>query len=136
MKDLERAIELLTGERTCVLVKDDTVYISEEKGIAPIMYYLNNGIDISGFSVADRIVGKAAASLFICAGIKEAYGEVMSEKGLAKLEEYKIPASCAHLVEKIINRRGDDICPMDKTVLDIDDPHKAYRALYEKTKPH
>ncbi|MBR3227452.1 MAG: DUF1893 domain-containing protein, partial [Erysipelotrichaceae bacterium] len=68
MKDLERAIELLTGERTCVLVKDDTVYISEEKGIAPIMYYLNNGIDISGFSVADRIVGKAAASLFICAG--------------------------------------------------------------------
>ena len=136
MKDLQKAVELLTDERTCVLVKDDTVYISEEKGIAPVMYYLNNGIDISGFSVADRIVGKAAASLFVCAGIKEVYGEVMSEKGKAKLEEYGIPCSYGRLVEKIINRRGDDICPMDKTVLNIDDPHEAYKALYDKTKPH
>ena len=134
MTDLEKAIGLLTGDLTCVLVKGDTVYTSDKKGIAPLIGFINEGRDLKGFSVADRIVGKAAASLIIHAGIKEAYGEIMSEKGMDKLDEYDIPYSFKTKVPRIINRRGDDICPMEKTVQDIDDPKEAYLALNEKIK--
>ncbi len=134
MADIEKAKQLLKDDITCVLVKGDTVYTSVKKGIAPIMEFLNEGRDIRGFSVADRIVGKAAASLFICAGIREVYGEVMSVRGMAKLDEYQIPYTFKDKADKIINRKGDDICPMEKTVMDIDDPKEAYLALKEKIK--
>ncbi|MBR0461936.1 MAG: DUF1893 domain-containing protein [Erysipelotrichaceae bacterium] len=134
MTDMEKARELLTDDKTCVLVKDDRIYSSVRKGIAPLMGFLNEGIDIRGFSIADRIVGKAAASLYVLAGIKEAYGEVMSKAGAARLEEYHIPYTYGTLTERIINRKGDDICPMEKTVQDIDDPQDAYEALKEKIK--
>ena len=134
MTDIEKAKELLKDDFTCALVKGETVYTSKDKGIAPVLRHLNEGTDLEGFCVADKIVGKAAASLFICAGIKEVYGEVMSVKGMAKLEEYDIPYTYGTQVDKIINRKGDDICPMERTVQDIDDPKEAWKALDEKVR--
>lgn len=133
MIDLDNAKQLLVDNRTCVFVKDTSVFLNEEKGIVPIMGYLNNGEDLKDYSVADRIVGKAAAFLFVCAGIKEVYGEVMSEKAIKVLEEYKIPYEYKTKTDMIINRKGDDICPMEKTVKDINDPVEAYIALKNKT---
>ena len=132
MEDLKNAIDLLTEDKTCILVKGTNVLISSEKGIAPMINYLNNGIDMKDYSVADKIVGKAAAYLFICAGIKEVYGEVMSTKAMSIFEEYKIPYKYKTKTEKIINRKGDDICPMEKAVQDIDDPVEGYLILKEK----
>ena len=134
MTDIEKAREMLKGDLTCVLVRDDTVYTSMKKGIAPLLKFLDEQTDLKGFSVADRIVGKAAASLYVLAGVREVYGEVMSIRGAEKLDEYQIPCSCKTKVEKIINRTGDDICPMEKTVEDIDDPEEAYHALQKKIK--
>lgn len=132
VKDLENAIELLVDDKTCVLVKETSVLLSTEKGIAPMINYLNNGIDMKDYSVADKIVGKAAAYLFICAGVKDVYGEVMSTKAMSIFEEYKIPYKYKTKTEKIINRKGDDICPMEKAVQDIDDPVDAYIILKQK----
>ena len=132
MTNVEKAKELLIDNKTCVLVKDDMVITSELRGIAPVINLLNTNTDLKGYSVADRIVGKAAALLFVYAGIKEAYGEVMSEAGIKVLEKYNIPYSYKTKTEKIINRTGDDICPMEKTVIDIDNPEDAYIALKKK----
>lgn len=134
MNDIEYAKSLLKDDKTCILVKGDVVYLSDKRGIAPLLYFLNNNIDLNGFSIADRIIGKAAALLCIQAGIKEVFGEVMSVKGKEELDKRNIPNSCVTLTEMIINRKGDDICPMEKTVKDIDDPLEAYKALDEKVK--
>ena len=132
MTDLEKAKELLIDNKTCILVKDEMVITSELRGIMPVLNLLDTHTDLEGYSVADRIVGKAAALLFAYAGIKEAYGEVMSVAGMKVLEEFHIPYSYKTKTEKIINRAGDDICPMEKTVIDIDNPEDAYIALKKK----
>ncbi|MBQ3419319.1 MAG: DUF1893 domain-containing protein [Erysipelotrichaceae bacterium] len=134
MNNIEKAKELLKDDLTCVLVKDDIVYTSKARGIAPVLNYLNEKVDLNSFSVADRIVGKAAAFLFVNAGIKEVYTEVLSVKGKEILEKYNIPYEYKTLVDKIINRTGDDICPMEKTVQDVDDPKIAYELLDAKIK--
>jgi hypothetical protein len=79
-KDLERAIELLNGhkEYTCVFVKGETVFTSTRNDIAPLLSFVEEGKDVSSFSVADRIVGKAASLLYVDLKIEEVYGEVMS----------------------------------------------------------
>ena len=103
-------------------------------GVSPIIYFLQDGIDLSGYSVADKIVGKAAAMLFVKAGIKEVYAEILSVSGKKFLEEHSINVGYKTLAEKIINRTGDDICPMEKTVADIIDPEEGYEAIRNKLK--
>ena len=93
--------------------------------------FISEGVDLKGFSVADKIVGKAAAMLFVLAGIKNAYGEVMSIGGLEFLEQNGIGASYNVLTEKIINRSGTDICPMEKAVENISVPTEAFLSIKE-----
>lgn len=132
MTDIERANELLTGKANCVLVKDDITYISEKKGIAPMLDFLGAGVPLEGFSAADRIVGKAAAMLFVRAGVKSVYGEVMSRSGAEYLENHGVACSWGEPAEVIINREGSGMCPMEQTVLEMNDYHGAFCALSAK----
>ena len=131
MTDLEQAKSLL-AEHTCVLCRGETVYASKKTGIAPMLEWVAADNDLRGFSAADKIVGKAAALLFILAGVKEVYGEVVSEAGLSVLTAHHIPCSYGTRVSYIINRKGDGMCPMEETVQTISDPQSALDALVKK----
>ena len=134
MKNIEIAKNLLCDDTTCVIASDEIIYRSKKRGIAPVLEHIIQQNDISGFVIADRIVGKAAAMLFIKAGISEVYGEVMSVKGIELLQKYHIPCTYQKKVETIINRQGTDICPMEKTVQNIDDIDEAIIALHKKVR--
>ncbi len=129
MTDLERAKSILNEGHTCVLVKNDEVIIYDKTGIAPMMDVLANKINVNDFSVADKIVGKAVAMLMALAKVKNVYAEVISYGAIKVLEENGISYSYKVLTDKIINRSGTDICPMEKTVANIEDLYKAYEAL-------
>ena len=131
MTDIELAKAKLTGHSIC-LCRDGEYLTDDGRGISPMMRLIAEGRDLIGYSVADVIVGKAAAMLFVKAGIREVYGEVMSEGGYAYLQEHSIPCACGTLCDKIINRRGDGICPMEQTVSGLDDPEEGYTALKER----
>lgn len=132
MTDLERAKLELVGDKTCVLVKGNTIYYSTMSGIAPMIDFIDRKIDLTGFSVADKIVGKAVAMLFILKGIKSVYAEVISKSALDFLKSNGVNVKYATLTERIINRKGDRLCPMESTVLNIDDCNLAYIKLKEK----
>ena len=88
--------------------------------IAPLVSLTEKHADLfPGAQVADRIIGKGAASLMAYMGVKEAYGYIMSESGLAMLQRYGISASWGELVDVIYNNAGTDMCPLEKTVLNI-----------------
>ena len=126
------AKERLTGSITCVLIKDEEVITSERTGISPMLGWIAEERDLRGFSAADRVVGKAAAMLFAKAGIVSVYAGVMSSPGLEYLTAHGIRAEYGVLTEKIINRRGDGLCPMEAAVLDINDYEKGYHALVKR----
>lgn len=132
MSDIEKAKEKLAKDTTCVLVKEDKIILSKDKGIAPILKFINAGENLENFSLADRIVGKAVAMLVVYSKIREVYAEVLSEKGEEVLKKHNIKYSYKTLTENIINRKGDDICPMEKTVSKIYDATLACHALKKK----
>ena len=132
MKDVLKAKELLKDEKTLVFVKNDKIIDSTLSGVKPLIGFLSDGVDLNGFSLADKIVGKAQAMLACKAGIVEVYAKIMSKAGEEILKKNNIPYSYDTLVDEIINRKGDDICPMEKTVKDINDLDEAYKALKEK----
>lgn len=130
MNDQARAIEILKNfSHTCVLCRGEETWTSDRTGIAPMLDFLDRGIDLSGASAADRIVGKAAAMLFALAGVSSLYAEVLSERALPVLERYGIAVAWGTLTPAIINRRGDGPCPMETAVEEIDDPNEALNAI-------
>lgn len=130
MSDIEKAKKLLSGGNfTCVLCKGDTSYTSTGKGVSPMLTFLENDTELRGFSAADKIVGKAAAMLFVCAGVTEVFAEVMSKAAVNYLKERGIACSYGVLTDKIINRKGDGLCPMELAVMDIDDEKLGFSAI-------
>ncbi len=133
MKDIEKAKFLLTGSNyTCVLCRGDETLTSSKPGISPMLDFIGSGKNLVGFSAADKVVGKAAALLFVLSGIVEVWADVMSDGAAAVLDAHKIKYDFAARTTHIENRRGDDICPMEKTVAEIDDPREAHAALVAK----
>ncbi len=132
MTDLESAVAgLKEGFSVCLCRKGETVK-RKGRGIAPLIELYDSGENFESYSAADLIVGKAAAMIFKKLGVSAVYGEVMSEKGKAFLEQSGIEASFGALTEKIINRDGTDICPMEKTVAEIENAGEGIKKLKEK----
>ena len=76
---LEKARGILeSGTVTCALVRGDTVHTSTERGVKPLLAWINEGTDLKNFSAADKVVGKATAHLYCLLGVKEVYAAVIS----------------------------------------------------------
>lgn len=132
MTDIEHAKQLLTDARyTCVICRGDDIHTSEKRGVAPLIELLDSRIDVRGYSAADKAVGKAAAMLFALLGVSEIYAVVMSRSAKKILDGHGIKYSCGEEVEYIINRKKDGMCPMEKAVMDIDDPAEAPTKIKE-----
>lgn len=131
--DLQRAKTLLENHNyTCVLCKGETIITSTKRGVKPLVDMLDGTEDLNGFSTADKIVGKAAAMLYVLLGVKEVYAEVMSKAAEEVFAKYMIICEYGELTENIINRNGDGICPMEKAVQEIDDPVSGAKAIKDK----
>ena len=131
MTDLQTAQNHLAGHTIC-LCKDGACLFSEKRGITPMMNFIESGEDLTGYSVADIVVGKAAALLFVKCGINKVFAKTLSQQGKRILEAYGVDYEYETLAEYIINRTGTDICPMEKAVLNTDDPEEAYLILKDK----
>ncbi len=124
--DLEQAKKALnSGKYTCILCKDTTILTSTDTGILPLIKFLDMNQTYQGFSAADKIVGKAAAYLYIIMGVQSVHATVMSEAAFELLVQYNIAASYNILAREITNRSGTGCCPMDHAVQDANSPNDA-----------
>ncbi|MBQ8354062.1 MAG: APH(3') family aminoglycoside O-phosphotransferase [Oscillospiraceae bacterium] len=133
MSDLTNAKRILTeGAHTCVLCWGDAVYTADDRGVKPLVDWLDSGLDLRGFSAADKVVGRATAFLYVLLGVKEVHSLVMSTPAKEALTAGGIAATCDREVPGIINRRGDGPCPFEDAVLGITDPMEALTAIRKK----
>ena len=117
---------------TCVLRKGEDVCFSFDHGVKPLLNWIDEGKNFTGYSAADQVIGKAAALLYIYLGIRDLYGQVISDPAVQVLEEHGAACIYEKRVPYIINRKKDGMCPMEQTVLDISDPEAAADALKKK----
>ena len=132
MNNIENLKNKLKEGYTLVLINDKNIITSQKKGIAPLIDIINQYHKLDNYYAADIIVGKAAALLYVLLNVKYVYANVISIKGIEILEKYNISYSYNIKVDKIINRLGNDICPMEKTVENVSDPVEAYNLLSKK----
>ncbi len=131
MTDIEIAISTLSGH-TLALCKNGEVITSDERGVAPMVSFLKEGKDLTGYSAADKVVGKAAAMLFIKAKVKTVHAVTLSKKAESLFNAHGVTYSFENSAENIINRDKTGLCPMEQTVLDIDDIDNGVELIMKK----
>lgn len=122
---------IASGKAGCLTINKGMITdIEEGRGISPLMsLYVGKGNRLKGSFVVDRVIGKAAAVICVCAGARGVFGELMSKPAAIYLKERNIPRSWKELTENIINREKDGICPMEFSVLDENDPEKGFKKI-------
>lgn len=112
---MERLIDLLhSGEYSCVMMSRKTVYTFVQRGVADLcdLYQSDPGF-MKGASVADKVVGKAAAALMVLGKVGEVYADVISTPALALLREAHIDVAFRQEVPFIENREKSGWCPLE-----------------------
>ena len=128
--DLAKAKKiLLTTGATCVLCRGGSRIESDMRGVMPLVELLDLGMDFSGYSAADKVIGKATAFLYCLLEVKAVYTPVISEAALEVLREHGIEAVYDQCVPAILNRRKDGFCPMETATKNIFDPEEALAAV-------
>lgn len=118
---------------TLVASREQFLYLSHARGIAPILDQLyNNKLYFKDCIVVDQVIGKASAMMLARSHASYVYGNVMSVAAEEVLKQYQIPYAYDTLVCYIMNRNQNGMCPMEQTVKDLSDLEEAYAALSHK----
>lgn len=91
------------------------VFKSKLQGLKPLIYFLKkHKKEMRGATAYDKIVGRAAAILLVHGKVEEVWTLTLSKLGKAYLAKNKVKVVYRTLADRIVNRRGNDICPMEK----------------------
>lgn len=131
MSPLEQAKNTLKAiDSTIAVVSNGEVFTSKERGVKPLLYLLTEKKGfLKGASVADKVIGKAAALLMVLGEIKEVHTLIISEPAIKVFEKYNIPCFYDKKVTRIVNRTGDGLCPMETLCLDVENPQEAFERI-------
>lgn len=133
MTDLELAVSCLQGH-TLALCKNGEVLTSDLRGVGPMVDFLLKGFDLTGYSAADRVVGKAAALLFVKARVQAVFAQTISEPAEAVLHAHGVKLLYENRTARILNRAGTGFCPMESVVADEEDAECAFSLILQKLK--
>lgn len=133
MNNLEKAKNILSGsEYTCVICNDTDVHTSTLRGVAPLIKWLDSGMELTSYSAADKVIGNGAAFLYVLLNVREVYAGVISKSAYKTLTQNNIPVQYDVMTEIIRNRSNTGQCPIEAAVSGITEPSEALSAIRNK----
>lgn len=84
--------------------------------------------------MVDRVVGICAARVFCHLRVGGVVARTLSRTAWDLLTQTQIPCFYQELVEHILNRTGNDMCPFEKMALKISEPDQLLREIERKIK--
>jgi predicted secreted Zn-dependent protease len=132
MDDLEIAKQRLKNkELNLVFIKNsELVFETKKEGLAGFLQAIEecNGA-LAATSVADKVIGKAAAFLCIYSKVKAAFAITLSQSGREILNTGNNYIEFEKLTSTILNLKKTDQCPFEKLVENITEPETAYKEI-------
>ena len=133
MDNLTKAKNLIENTSAVfAAVSDCEICTSDKKGIAALLSFYENEKDFKDFSIADRIIGKAAAMLMCMMNASTVYAKIISRHALEVFNKYKVDITYGEICDYVKNRAGDGICPMEEVALRCDTTEENLVKLLKK----
>lgn len=137
LSDLEFLKDKMKVSDSSIIVVENGNILLEKKGngIKPLLEIIEElKDDLEGKVVGDRVLGKASAMLCRYAKVKSVYSPQGTKTGLAVLIVGGVPAQVDNLIPFVKNIDGDDICPFEKMLENINSPGEAFKILKSRIK--
>lgn len=137
MNNIQIAMQALNDNNyTIAVVKnEEVIYFSFDRGIKPLYSLIKTQKNIlESASVADKVVGLAAAMFYVDAGIRELSTDIISEKSLQLLQDHNIVCYYCKLVPNIQNFDKTSLCPIERLALssaNVDDLANAIEGFFK-----
>jgi len=119
------------GVNLYIFKGDASLYRSAKSGIAPLIEAVEKlgTAELSGSTVVDKVVGKAAALIISYFQAREVYTHLISRSATKVLDKNRIAFYFERLTDEIKSRNGLGICPFESAVKEIDEPKVGYEKL-------
>jgi hypothetical protein len=130
--DLEIAKKELTVNHVSLSIvnRGKILFESTSKGLKDLFIAVDRlGTSLKNASIADQIVGKAAAFLIVYSRADSVFAVIITEEGLKLLEQNHISAEFQKIVPNVLNKEKTDICPFEKSVMNCRDAKEAFGIL-------
>lgn len=103
------------GSYYCVVANFDRIYTFTGAGVSDLYDMVKNKpCFLKEATVADKVVGKAAAALMILGSVNKVYAGIISLSALVLLRHAGIETDFGQVVPCILNRDKTDWCPLEK----------------------
>ncbi len=127
-------LKLHKDKLNLVIVKNGAVvFDTGAHGLSGFLLAIEKlGKELAGASVADRILGRAAALLCAYSEVASVFAVTISEEGVQMLRRNDILYEYDNLIPNILNYDRTDVCPFEKLTADLVNPEEAYAKLKRK----
>ena len=128
---MEKIIDLLhSGGYSCVIGNGTEIRTFTQRGVADLYdLFRQDPSFMKGAGIADKVIGKAAASLMVLGEIRQVYADVISQPALALLHNANIEVSYVRLVPFIENRDKSGWCPLETACYGIESIQEIFRII-------
>lgn len=132
MDDLAVAKQRLKQERlSLVFVKHSKlIFETRTEGLSGFLQAIDkHHRELLNSSVADRVIGKAAALLCVYSRVRAAFAVTLSQSGLEVLNTHEVHIEFEDVTPRILNQNKSAMCPFENLVEDIAEPKRAYERI-------
>lgn len=119
--DADEMLKTLNDNKLSLLVRNHGVTTQHgQRGIQDLLELIQKDPNrLKGAVCADKIIGKAAASLMIVGGVKEVRTNIICEDAKKLLEQNGVKIVADTVVPMILNRDQSGQCPMDSKLVGV-----------------
>lgn len=130
---MEDIINLLhSGGYSCVIRNGTEIRTFTQRGVADLYNLLqHDSTFMNGACVADKVIGKAAATLMILGGVKHIYTDIISQSAFNLFQRTKVEVDFVRVVPYIENRDKSGWCPLEKLTFSAETPEEIFPLIRE-----
>ena len=122
---------------SCVIRNQGEIRIFQNRGIKDLYeLYQTEPHFLKGADIADKVVGKAAASIMCLGGVANLHTPVISHSALDILKNRPIKVSYNQEVPYIINRQQNGWCPLEKATYHLTSLDDIWQTIDHFIKEH
>ena len=131
---LKREMTENLGIHTLAIFKNGKIKYYNQRNLKPVFLALEEN-NIRDAFIVDRRISKASAILFAYGGAKHIKTPLMTKSAKEFFDKQGISYEADEIVDSVLDKNSKIKCPLEKLVLDIDDPKIGYEILKQKVFP-
>lgn len=123
-------------KHTLAIYKNGEIKYYNQRNLKPVFIALeDNNNDFSNCYIADRRISKASAILFVYGGAKHIQTPVMTKSAKQVFDNNGVDYKTEEIVDSVVDKNSKIQCPLEKLILNKEDPEECYKILKQKVFP-